>query len=83
MVWFNFIEISLKKTPFYHGNDHKVGEENITFYLYHKVSKSLGSNQVKIHGTNSNTSKLAVGVSCAHKCIIIGSRCNVGMKPNW
>ncbi len=78
-----FYRSFIKKNSFYHGTNHKVGEENITFYLYHKVSKSLGSDQVKIHGTNSNTSKLAIGVSCAHRCIIIGSRCNVGMKPNW
>ncbi len=26
--------------------------------------------------------KLAIGVSCAHKCIIVGSRCNGGTKPN-
>jgi hypothetical protein len=25
---------------------------------------------------------LANGVSCAHGCIIIGSRCNVGINPN-
>jgi len=44
----------------------------------------LGLDQVKIHGsTNSNTFKLAVGVSCAQGCIIVGNRCNVGTKPNW
>jgi len=49
------------------------------FYLDHKVSTSLGLDQAKVHGsTNYNTSKLEVGISCAHKCIIIGSGCNVG-----
>jgi hypothetical protein len=67
----------------YHGTNHKVDEENITFYLDHIVSKNLGPNQIEIHGsTNSGTSKLVVGVSCAHIYIIIGNRCNVGTKPN-
>jgi hypothetical protein len=62
---------------------YKSDEENKTFYLDHRVLKNLGSNQVEIHGsTNSDTSKLAIGVSCAHICIIVGSRCNVGIKPN-
>ncbi len=52
-----FYRSFIKKNSFYHGTNHKVGEENITFYLYHKVSKNLGLDQVKIHGTNSNTSK--------------------------
>jgi hypothetical protein len=45
--------------------------------------KSLGLNQIEVHGnTNLNISKLGVGVSCAHICIIVGSRCNVGIQPN-
>jgi len=37
------------------------------------MSRNLGSNQVEIHGSiDSNASKLAVRVSCAHKCIIVG-----------
>jgi hypothetical protein len=43
---------------------------NLGFYLFLK------------HGsTNFNTSKLANGVSCAHRCIVVGSRCNVDKKP--
>jgi hypothetical protein len=69
---------------FYHGTNHQVDEENKTFYIDHRMSKSLGSNQAEVNGsTDSNTSKLAVGVSCAHECIIVGNRCNVGTKPNW
>jgi hypothetical protein len=46
--------------------------------------RNLRSNQTKIYGsTNFDTSKLVIGISYAHKCIIIGSRCNVGTKPNW
>jgi hypothetical protein len=57
---------------FYHGTNHQVDEENKTLYLDHKMSTSLGLNQAEVHGsTNFNTSKLVVGVSCAHKCIII------------
>jgi hypothetical protein len=59
--------------------NHKANEEKKTLYLDHKMSRSLGSNQAKVHGsTNFDTSKLVVGVSCAHKCTIIGSRRNVG-----
>jgi len=47
------------------------------------MSKSLGLDQAKIHGgINFNISKLAVGVSCAHRCVIVGNICNVGAKPN-
>jgi hypothetical protein len=47
------------------------------------MSKTLGSDQVEVHGsTDSNTSKLAIGVSCAHICIIISSKCNVGIEAN-
>jgi len=57
---------------FYHGTNHQVDEEKKTLYLDHKMSTSLGLNQAEVHGsTNFNTSKLVVGVSCAHKCIII------------
>jgi hypothetical protein len=50
----------------YYGTNHKANEENRTFYLDHKMSRNLGSDQAEIHGnTNSNTSKLAIGVSCA------------------
>jgi hypothetical protein len=66
----------------YHGTNHQIDEENRILYLEHKVLRSLGSNQVEIYGsTNSNTSKLAVKVSCAH-IIIIGNRCNVGIEAN-
>jgi hypothetical protein len=34
---------------FYHGINHKVDEEDKTFYLDHRVSKSLGSYQVNIY----------------------------------
>jgi hypothetical protein len=67
----------------YHGTNYKVDEENKTFYPNHRMSKSLGLDQVEIHeNTNSNTSKLVIGVSCGHICIIVDSRCNVGTKPN-
>jgi uncharacterized protein YggL (DUF469 family) len=57
----------------YHGINHQVNEENRTHYLEHMMSRNLGSNQVEIHGSiDSNASKLAVRVSCAHKCIIVG-----------
>jgi hypothetical protein len=47
------------------------------------MSRSLGLDQAEVHGsTNFNTSKLTIGVSCAHICIIVGSRCNVGTEPN-
>jgi hypothetical protein len=72
-----------KKLYLYHGTNYQVDEENETLYLNHRMLRSLGSNQEKIHGnTNFDTSKLANGVSCAHRCIIIGSRCNVGIEPN-
>jgi hypothetical protein len=72
-----------KKLCLYHGTNHQVDEQNGTFYLDHRVLRSLGSDQAEVHGsTNSNTSKLAIGVSRAHKCIIVGNRCNVGTKPN-
>jgi hypothetical protein len=83
MVWFSFIDVS-SKNWLYHGTNYQVDEENITFYLDHTMSKNLGSNQEKVHGsTNSSTSKLANGISYAHGCIIVGNRCNVGIKPNW
>jgi hypothetical protein len=63
----------------YHGTNHKVDEENKTFCFNYKMSRSLGLDQVEIYGnTNFKTSKLVIGVSCAHICIIIGSRYNVG-----
>jgi hypothetical protein len=56
----------------YHGTNHQVDEENRTFYLDHKMSRSLGSNQAKVHGsTNFNTSKLVIGVSCAHSASLL------------
>jgi hypothetical protein len=68
----------------YHGTNYKANEEDITICLDHRVLKRLRSNQTKIYGnTNSDTSKLEVGISYAHVCIIIGNRCNVGTKPNW
>ncbi len=71
------------KLYLYHGANHQVDEENGTLYLDHLVSKNLGLDKVEVHGsTNYNTSKLAIGVSCAHKCIVVGNRCNVGKEPN-
>jgi hypothetical protein len=68
----------------FNGIDHEVDEENITLYMDHKMLKNLGLDKAKVHGSiNFNTSKLVVIVSCAHVCIIIGSRCNVGIEPNW
>jgi hypothetical protein len=72
-----------QKHCLYHGTNHQVDEENETLYLDHKMLRNLGSNQAEVHGsTNSNTSKLAIRVSWAHKCIIVGNRCNVGIEPN-
>jgi len=66
MVWLRFINVSLKNLLLSWHN-YQVDEENGTLYLDHKVSRSLGSDQEKVHGsTNFNTSKLANGVSCAH-----------------
>jgi hypothetical protein len=63
----------------YHATNHKANEEDKNFYLDHKVLRNLGSYQAKIHrSNNSNTSKWVDGISCAHKCIIVGSRSNVG-----
>jgi len=43
----------------YHGTNHQVDEEKKILYLDHIMSKSLGSDQTKVHGsTDSNTSKL-------------------------
>jgi hypothetical protein len=37
---------------------------------------------IKLYGSiDSNTLKLVFGIPCAHRCIIVGSRCNVGTKP--
>jgi hypothetical protein len=53
------------------------------FHLDCIVSKNMGSNQAEVDGSiNFDTPILAIRVSCAHKCIIIGNRCNVGIKPN-
>jgi hypothetical protein len=72
-----------RKLCLYHGTNYQADEENGTLYLDHKVSKKLGLDKKKLHGNNdSDTSKLANGVSCAHKCIIVSSRCNVGTKPS-
>jgi len=69
--------------PLFHGTNYQVDEENETLYLDHKMLRNLGLDQEKVHGsTNFDTSKLANGVSCAHVCIIVGSRCNVGIEPN-
>jgi hypothetical protein len=82
MVWLNFIDVSLEFC-LYHGTNHRVDEEKETLYLDHKVLRSLRLDQAKVHGsTNFDTSKLAIGISCAHECIIVGSRCNVGIEPN-
>jgi hypothetical protein len=85
MVWLNFIDVSSRTLPlsWHDGTNHKTNEENITFYLDHRMSRSLGLDQVEIHrSTNFYTSKLAIGVSCAHKCITIGNKCNVGTESN-
>jgi len=67
----------------YHGTNRQVYEKNKTFYMDHRMLKSLGLDQTKVHGSNDfNASKLAIGVSCAHICIIVGSRCNVGIELN-
>jgi hypothetical protein len=63
----------------YHGTNHKVDEEDVTLYLDHKVSKSLGLDEVQIYGNINFASR----VSCSHKCIFIGNRCNVSIKRNW
>ncbi len=73
-----------QKLYLYHSTNQKVDEENGTLYLDHRASKNLGFDQAKVHGsTNLDTSKLAIGVACAHRCIIVGSRCNAGIEPNW
>ncbi len=72
-----------RKLCLYCGINHQVDEENGTLYLDRRVLRNLGLDQEKVHGsTNSDTSKLAKGVPCAHTCIIVGNRCNVGTKPN-
>jgi hypothetical protein len=72
-----------QKLYIYHGTNHQVDEENKTLYINHKLLRSLGLDQVKVHGsTNFNTSKLAIEVSCARICIIVGNGCNVGIEPN-
>jgi hypothetical protein len=59
-----------QKLCFYYGSNHQVDEKNGTFYLDHRVLRNFGLDQAKVHGnTNSNTSKLEIGVSHAHKCI--------------
>jgi hypothetical protein len=51
----------------YHGTNYKANEEDKTSYLDNGVFKNLNSNQTNIYGnTNSDTSKLVVGISCAH-----------------
>jgi hypothetical protein len=53
MVWLNLCFI---KNFVHHGTNHKANEEDKTFYLDHKVLRSLGSYQVEIHGnTNIDT----------------------------
>jgi hypothetical protein len=76
-----FYRCFIKNFVFYHRINYQVNEENKTLYLDHKMLRSLGSNQVEVHGsTNFNTFKLVVIVSCAHICIIVGNGCNVGTK---
>jgi hypothetical protein len=78
-----FYRCFIKKLCLYHGTNQQVDEENETLYLDHKVSRNLGLNKKRVHGsTNYDISKLANGVSCAHKCIIIGSMCNAGIELN-
>jgi hypothetical protein len=72
-----------QKLYLYHGTNHQVDEENRTLYLDHKMLRSLGLDQVKVHGSiDFNTSKMVVGVSCAHICIIVSSGYNFGIKPS-
>jgi hypothetical protein len=71
-----------KKICLYHGTNHKVDEQDKTFYLDHIMSRSLGLDQTKIHrSANFDTSKLVDGVSCAHRCIIIGSIAMLAQNP--
>jgi len=44
--------------------------------------RNLGSDQALVHGnTNSNTPKLVVGVSCAHRCIIVDNGAMLAQNP--
>jgi hypothetical protein len=38
---------------FYHGTNHQVDEKNKTFYLDHKMSRSLGLDQAEVHGNTT------------------------------
>jgi len=61
MVWLIFIDFHQELSLSNHGTNHQVDEQNIIFYLDHRVSISLGSNQAKVHGsTDFNISKLAL-----------------------
>jgi hypothetical protein len=82
MVWLSFINVSSRTLLLsWHQSQSWWGKQNPLFGP--QGVKNLRSNQAKIHGsTNFDTPKLIVGVSCAHRCIIIGNMCNVGIKPN-
>jgi hypothetical protein len=70
-----------QKICLYHGTNHQVDEENKTLYLDHIMLKSLGLDQVYMEASIliSPNWELEFHV---HICIIVGSRCNVGIKPN-
>jgi hypothetical protein len=48
MVWLCFIDV-LSRILALSWHYHKVDEEDKTFYLDHRMSKSLGSDQVNIY----------------------------------
>jgi hypothetical protein len=64
----------VQKLCLYYGTNHKVDEENKTFYLNHKVLRSLGSVQAKIHkNTNFDSSKLTIHVHTYASLLTIGA----------
>jgi len=46
-----FYRCFFKNFAFYHGTNHQVDEKNRTLYLDHKMSRRLGLDQAKIHGS--------------------------------
>jgi hypothetical protein len=66
MVRLNFIDFH-QELCLYHGTNHKVDEEDKSFYLDPRMLINLGLDQVEIHrNTNFDTSKLTDGVSHTH-----------------
>ncbi len=58
----------------YHGTNHKDDEEDKTFYPNHKVLRSLGSVQAKIHkNTNFDSSKFTIHVHTYASLLTIGA----------